>query len=138
VVARLALFYGKALNGTPSFTEVMLKNLRAGKEVNAFTDQYRSPILVSQLAQAIWELVDSDFCGLIHIGGSERISRYNMAKVLCEQFNLSLELVNPALSHEANLIAFRPLDCSLDISLAKSLLKTQLVNFTDGLKLSFK
>lgn len=137
VVARLALFYGKALNGTPSFTEVMLENLRAGKKVNAFTDQYRSPVPVSQLAQAIWEMADSDFCGLIHIGGSERISRYDMAKILCGQFDLPLELVNPVLSHEVNLIAFRPLDCSLDISLASSLLKTQLIGYTTGLKLAF-
>lgn len=137
VVARLALFYGKVLNGTPSFTEVMLENLRAGKKVNAFTDQYRSPLLVSQLAQAIWELVNSDFCGLIHIGGSERISRYDMAKILCGQFNLPLELVNPVPSHQANLATPRPLDCSLDISLASSLLKTQLVGYTSGLKLAF-
>jgi dTDP-4-dehydrorhamnose reductase len=137
VVARLALFYGKALNGTPSFTELMLENLRAGKKVNAFTDQYRSPLPVSQLAQAIWELVDSDFRGVIHIGGSERISRYDMAKILCQQFNLPLRLVNPVFSHEVNLMAFRPLDCSLDISLAASLLKTQLIGYTTGLKFAF-
>jgi len=138
VVVRPALFYGISLNGTPSFTQIMLEDLRAGKKVNVFTDQYRSPLPVAQLALAIWELVDSDYRGLIHIGGSQRISRYDMGKILCKQFNLPLELVIQIRSHQANLAASRPLDCSLDISLASSILKTELLSYADGIRLAFK
>lgn len=137
VIVRPALFYGIVLNGTPSFTQILLENLKAGKKVNAFTDQYRSPLPVSQLAQAIWELVDLDFCGLIHIGGSERISRYDMGKILCEQFNLPSNLVLPVASSQSNQVAKRPQDCSLDISLACSLLKTRFLDYKEGIKLAF-
>jgi len=138
VIIRPALFYGRALNGNPSFTEAMLNNLKAGKQIYLFTDQYRTPLPVGQLAQAIWELVDSDFSGVLHIGGSERTSRYDMGKILCKQFDLSCDLIIPVPSHQSSQVAARPRDCSLNISLASSLLKTKLVDCSYGMKLAFR
>ncbi len=138
VIIRPALFYGLSLNGNPSFTQVMLENLKAGKQIYLFTDQFRTPLPVGQLAQAIWELVDSDFSGILHIGGSERISRYDMGKILCQQFNLPLDLIVPIPSHQSSQVAARPRDCSLNISLASNFLKTKLVDCTYGMKLAFR
>lgn len=137
VVVRPALFYGVSLNGKPSFTQIMLRKLKAGEKVTVFTDQYRTPLPVAQLARAIWELVNLDCRGVIHIGGRERISRSEMGMELCRQFDLPSDLLIKVPSQQANQTALRPLDCSLDITLAQSLLKTEFPNFEEGLQSAF-
>ena len=137
VVVRPALFYGLALDGRPSFTEIMLKNLRAGKEIRLFTDQYRTPILVNNLAEALWELMGNDFRGIIHLGGAQKITRYEMGVLMCEMFGLDKRLLIPTRLQEVKLIAPRPLDCSLDISLARRLLRTRFVDCAEGYRIAY-
>jgi len=137
VVVRPALFYGLALNGRPSFTEIMLKNLRAGKEIRLFTDQYRTPILVNNLAEALWELIDNDFRGILHLGGAQKITRYEMGILMCEMFGLDKQLLIPTRLEEVKLIAPRPLDCSLDITLARRILRTRFVDCAEGYRIAY-
>lgn len=137
VIVRSALFYGMSLNGSPSFTQVMLDKLKAGDQVTVFTDQYRSPVPVANLAQAIWELVEMDFRGIIHIGGNEQISRSEMGVKLCRQFDLPLELLIRVSSVKSGQATPRPLDCSFDISFSQSLLKTTFPDFAEGLRSAF-
>ncbi|MBN2365699.1 MAG: NAD-dependent epimerase/dehydratase family protein, partial [Calditrichaeota bacterium] len=138
VIVRPALFYGTAFKGRPSFTEIMLKNLYAGRQVFVFSDQYRSPISVKDLAKSIWELADHHFCGIIHLGGPEKLSRLEMGYLLCQIFSLDDNLIIPIRSEEANLAASRPPDCSLDSSLAASLLKTNIQDYKSSLQLVFR
>jgi dTDP-4-dehydrorhamnose reductase len=137
VVVRPALFYGLCLNGRPSFTEIMLQHLYAGKQIYAFTDQYRTPILVTNLVSALWELIENNFSGYLHLGGPQKVSRLELGKILCDIFKLDENLLIPVKSQEVNLRARRPLDCSLNISLSQSLLKTQFVDCHTGLQLAY-
>jgi dTDP-4-dehydrorhamnose reductase len=137
VVLRVSLLYGVANNSRPSFTQKMLENLQNEKEIYAFTDQIRNPLLVSSLARAIWGLVDMDFTGMLNIGGSQSLSRYEMAMTLCRQFKLNEELIVPVPSNTTPKMAPRPTNCSMNISLAQSLLKTDLVGFEEGLSEAF-
>ena len=138
VVLRPSVFYGLTLNGRPSFTQTMLRNLHEGKQVFLFTDQFRSPLLVNNLAEATWEIADMDFNGILHMGGPERMSRMEMGEVLCDLFKLDRSLLVPIQSAQANLIAPRPLDCSLNSSLAHQLLKTNLVDCRTGFSIAFR
>ena len=138
VVVRPGIFYGLALNGRPSFTETILKNLHAGKQVYLFTDQFRSPILVNNLAVALWELAQLDFRGIINVAGPQRVSRIQMGELLCNMFKFDKSLLIPIRSDEANLIARRPLDCSLDISLAQKILKTTFVDCRTGFSIAYQ
>ncbi len=138
VVIRPSLFYGKSLNGRPSFTEIMLDNLRAGKKVFLYTDQFRTPILVNSLASAIWELVEHTFTGILHLGGSQRVSRYEMGQIICEMLQIDPALLIPVRSADNKTIATRPLDCSLDISLAGQILATLLPDCATGFSMSFR
>jgi dTDP-4-dehydrorhamnose reductase len=138
VVVRPALFYGLALNGRPSFTETMLKNLYAGKQVFLFTDQIRTPILVNDLAKAIWELIRLDFKGAIHLGGPQRVSRFEMGEILCDVFKLDRSLLIPMKSEDAKLVALRPPDCTLDSSLAKKILNTPFVECRTGFNMAYR
>jgi dTDP-4-dehydrorhamnose reductase len=105
VVVRPALFYGLCLYGRPSFTEIMLQHLYAGKQIYAFTDQYRTPILVNNLVSALWELTENTFCGYLHLGGPQKVSRLDLGQILCDIFKLDESLLIPVKSQEVNLRA---------------------------------
>lgn len=138
VVVRPALFYGYALNGRPSFTEVMLENLKAGKQIFLFKDQYRTPVLINNLTAALWEVLELDYTGILHIGGTQKISRLDMGLLLCEMFNLDKKLLVPVKLEDARLLAFRPLDCSLNSGLAQRLLKANLTDCRTGFNLAYR
>jgi dTDP-4-dehydrorhamnose reductase len=138
VIIRPALFYGLALNGRRSFTEIMMSDLRAKKKVVIFTDQYRTPILVNDLAKAIWELVTHNYRGILHLGGPQKVSRYELGLMLCEIFKLDKNLLIPIKSAEIKMKVPRPLDCSLDISLARNILHTNFTDCWSGLRHAYE
>ncbi len=137
VVVRTSIIYGKALGGRPSFTEVLLRRLRHGENVPVFTDQYRSPVFVEDLARAIWELAENDFRGILHVAGPERLSRERIGEIVCEVFRLNPELLVPIQTEDIQLRAPRPLDTSLNIDLATQVLNTPLHPFRGGVRLAF-
>ncbi|RMF57442.1 MAG: SDR family oxidoreductase [Calditrichaeota bacterium] len=133
VVARCALFYGTSLNGRPSFTEQMINSLKSRKPVKLFQDEFRSPILVDNLAEIVWELVFSDFHGIINIGGAQKVSRYEFGDIACSLLGYSHTLLKPVRASELTFKAPRPADCSFNISFARSILKTRILDCIEGL-----
>jgi len=136
VIARSALIYGSPITGSNSFSEKILKRVSAHQTMPLFTDQYRSPILVQNLAEALLELSKSDFCGTIHLGGMDKTDRYTFGRCLVDIKGFSQDLLNPVSMSTCKTKAPRPKDTSFDISKACSLLKTQLLGFREGLKKS--
>lgn len=94
-----------------------------GEMPHLFTDEYRCPIFVGDLADALLELVQNDFIGVLNIAGSQRLSRYEFGVKLANAFHAEIKF-QPALG--ASFPAPRPRDCALDISLAQRILKTKL------------
>jgi len=134
VIARSALIYGPPLTGSNSFSEKILHKISADKTMPLFTDQYRSPVLVQNLAEALLELSRSDFSGIIHLGGRERIDRYTFGKYLAEIKGFSLDLLKPVSMSTFKTKAHRPRDTSFDISKATDILDTRLLGVREGLK----
>ncbi len=94
-----------------------------GEMPRLFTDEYRSPVFVADLADALAELAANDFAGIINIAGPQRLSRYAFGVTLANAFHRAPRFA-PALS--ASFPAPRPRDCTLDISLARKSLRTRL------------
>ncbi|HEX9974591.1 MAG TPA: sugar nucleotide-binding protein, partial [bacterium] len=117
-----------------SFFEQIVDRIKNKERVSLFYDQFRSPILVNNLAEALLELAENDFSGIIHLGGDERISRWDFGMKACQVLNLPSQFLEKASMHNFATIAFRPGDISLDCSLAKTILKTKLLNCSEGLK----
>lgn len=134
LVARVALVYGMGIERETSFFEQMIARLKNRERVSLFYDQFRTPILVNNLAEALLELAEHDFSGIIHLGGSERISRWDFGVKACRVFNLPLQFIEKKSMFDVPTLAFRPADISLDCSLAKSVLKTKLLNCDEGLE----
>ncbi len=137
VITRICPF-GLGTKDKPSFTSTMIKKMSNGEKINVFSDQFFSPIFTYNYAEAIINLLDSNFTGIINIAGSERLSRYEFAKKLAEVFDLDPKLLNPVRIGELKEAARRPRDTSLDISKAKSLFGDIFPDVLSGLKLMKK
>ncbi|MBN2029564.1 SDR family oxidoreductase [bacterium] len=133
VIARVALVYGRPVIRGNSFSEKILNRIQNGKTVFLFEDQYRSPILVANLAQALLELVELPFVGTLHLGGKDRVDRYTFGLKLAELKQIPTSLIVPSRMQDVETAAPRPLDVSFDISKTQHLLKTKLLGYHEGL-----
>lgn len=85
IILRTALLYGFGLNHSICHFQYMYENLKQGKEIKLFVDQYRSPISVIDAASMINQLLEKDIKSeVINFGGSERVSRYKLGERLCK------------------------------------------------------
>ena len=80
-----------------------------------FTNEVRSPVQVTDLAQALLELAELDFAGPLHVAGADGVSRAELAELIAGR---------PVPTAEAP--PTRPLDCRLDSSRAQALIRTRL------------
>jgi len=134
VIVRSALVYGNSLTESPSFSEWMLAHWRQRKPVRLFTDQYRTPILVNNLSQALLELASNSFQGVIHLGGPQRINRFNFGLVFAKLYGIPSHLIIPTSMKNLNFKALRPVDTSFNTSLAKNVLVTELMDCYRGVQ----
>ncbi len=129
-------FYGFNIQEKESFSEWLYNKMSKGEKTNAFTNFYFSPILANNLANAVIELASNTYRGTLHIAGQGRLSKYEFALKFANLFSFDRNLVVPAKMDGAEgLKAIRPKDCSLDISKAIKLLKTELLDIDGGLLL---
>jgi dTDP-4-dehydrorhamnose reductase len=82
---RVALTAGSSRSGDRSFVEEMRQACRRGHTLTLFTDEFRCPLPAGAVARAIWELLDRKRPGLYHLGGSERLSRWDIGLVLAQR-----------------------------------------------------
>jgi len=140
VVCRVALMYGRGVlprQYSSGWLERVLKekyNSEIEEPILLFSDQYRSMISVNNAARTIMEVALTDYCGIIHLGGSERISRCEFGEKLCDILGLPNGLIRETKYDDAAVNTPRPKDVSLNITRASSFLKTPLLNVDDGLK----
>lgn len=111
LVVRTSLLYGGSEPGPQ-------ERLAADPEASFFTDEFRCPIQVGDLAAALLELVAGDRAGVLHVAGADRLSRAEFAELLAGA------PVRTASIAESGLV--RPRDCSLAIDRARTLLRTDL------------
>jgi dTDP-4-dehydrorhamnose reductase len=123
VVARLALLYGKGRGRSAgrTFTERMLSEAREGRAVRLFRDQYRSPLYVEDAATGVEAALSwPELLAVVHLGGPERISRFDMGVETLDVFGLDRSLALPARMEDVPARVPRPGDVSLDIRHARS------------------
>ena len=70
--------------------------LMRGLPAQLYTDEWRSPVHVDDVARAAWELCCLDVTGVWHTGGPERLSRHQLGQLLCLLFRFSPALLKPA------------------------------------------
>ncbi len=85
-VIRTSLNAGPSLQGDRGMDEQMLEALRAGKTLNLFTDEFRTPIPAAETARAVWQLAQQKAKGIYHVAGVERLSRWQIGELMCERY----------------------------------------------------
>lgn len=131
---RLSLMYGPILFGGGGFHEQQVKALRASESIRLFRDEWRTPLAYDEAAKGLVELFDKPHRGLLHLGGSERLSRHQMGLGLAEVLGVTRELVESNLASEIEFPEPRPADVSLDSSEINELLGWTPRPFVEGLK----
>lgn len=122
VMVRTSLIYGFA--PIDPRTQFVLDLAEGRRDDHLFLDEYRCPIFVDDLAEALLELALHDYRGVINIAGEERLSRYEFGVLLTEALGRNPAQIKSGLSSES--ATRRPRNCTLDIQLARSLLRTPL------------
>ncbi|WP_165247768.1 SDR family oxidoreductase [Paludisphaera soli] len=121
-VVRVALMYGPTRCGRETFYDKAVANLRAGSVQTFFDDEFRTPLDYATAAKAIVALVVSDFRGVVHLGGRERVSRFEMMKRVARGLGLDESLVRSNSRADAVFAEPRPADVSMDTSRLAALL----------------
>ena len=134
VIVRSALIYGRRQYGGRSFSMWMEERLREGRSVPLYTDQFRTPVLVNNLAAILIELCSSSFIGTLHAGGTNRINRLSFGKQMCEILGYNSGLLRPTSMGDVVSLAPRPRDVSLNVTKAMSILQTKLLSTKTGLE----
>ncbi len=80
LVARIALLYGPSLSGRPGFFDRAMARMQTGQPQAFFIDEFRTPLDYATAAGILVRLVDSPATGLLHVGGPERLSRYDLMR----------------------------------------------------------
>ena len=136
-VCRLPLLYGQpspvyADTGGKhggSFLQGFLETLESGEPMHLFTDEFRTMASAKDAAMGLllsahrllegWSADPQD--RILHLGGPERLSRFDFGALLCQAFDLDPALIRAGTQAEANLPAPRPPDVSLSSERAKAM-----------------
>ncbi len=118
VICRMPLMFGIPSPNAASFIQFFLKTFREGKELSLFTDEYRTPVSGLTAAKGLLLALEKGEGEIIHLGGKERISRYEFGYLMAEIFDFSKELITPCLQKDVLMAAPRSPDTSLDSSKA--------------------
>ena len=136
VIARLSLVMGLPVLGAGnSFLARTFDAWKKGEQTKFPANEIRTPVDVITVGRAFLEIAAGDFAGTIHLAGSTRINRYEMACRIAERLGYSRDLVVATDSNAMPGRAPRPNDASLDNAKAKRLLKTPMQSLMSGLDL---
>ncbi len=121
-IVRTSLIYGFApLDKLSRFA----LDVAAGRvATQLFTDEYRCPVYVEDLAAALLELGGIPYRSVLHLAGAERVSRYTFGVLIAQRYGVDPAGIPAGLS--AASLTRRPRNCTLSSDRAAALLQTRL------------
>jgi dTDP-4-dehydrorhamnose reductase len=131
-VIRTSLNGGASPTGDRGFNEQLRRAFADGRMLTLFTDEFRCPIPAVETARAAWEVAAADQPGLYHVAGAERLSRWQIGRLLAARW----PQLNPRIQPESLATyrgAPRSPDTSLNCAKAQALLSFPLPRLSDWL-----
>ena len=106
---------GKNINPLyQGFVEWIVNSVKSGKEITLFDDALFTPITIWHLTNEMEWIISSDISGIVHVAGSEPISKYDFGKKICEGLELDTNLIKKGSIDNAKFNAKRSNDQTLD------------------------
>ncbi|MBI4658774.1 MAG: SDR family oxidoreductase [Verrucomicrobia bacterium] len=131
-VVRASLNGGTSPSGMRGFNEELRHAWKAGRTLTLFIDEFRSPMPAVVTARAIWELVAQNQPGLYHLGGRERLSRWQIGQLIAARWPQLNPRIEPTSLRDYQGAARSP-DTSLNSAKIQKLLSFPLPGLTDWL-----
>lgn len=132
-VVRVSLNAGVSPTGDRGFNEEIHNAWRSGETINLFTDEFRTPIPAAVTARAIWELAEKEATGLFHLGGTEKLSRWEIGQLLAERWKDVTPKMTPGFVRDYKGPPRSP-DTSLDCAKVQKWLSFPLPRFSEWLR----
>ena len=127
LIVRTSLLVGRRRPGRAE--QAVLAAARGEHRMPFFEDEWRSPILVSDLAAALLELASHDVTGVLHVAGAEPMNRYELACQVAAAHGLPTDGLQRGRLEGSGLR--RTAYCVLDSSRARSLIRAPLPGARD-------
>jgi len=106
-------FYGWSSGRKTTFGEWLSHALEIEEPVTLFTDFYFTPIYVVDLVERVARLLETDYRGIIHVGGRDRLSKYEFGRLMADAGHFRMDHIRPGSIDEVPVMARRPKDMSL-------------------------
>jgi dTDP-4-dehydrorhamnose reductase len=120
VICRMPIMFGEPGPASQSFIQPMIKSLKSGEEMKLFVDEFRTPASGKTAARGLLLALQKGK-GVLHLGGAERISRYNFGLLLMDVMGIRNAGLKRCQQKDMPMTAPRALDVSLDSSKAFAL-----------------
>ncbi|GAB3751606.1 SDR family oxidoreductase [Microlunatus parietis] len=121
VVARTSLIIGDGDSPTERLVHALVAKEATG---GLFTDDFRCPVHVADLAAALLELGSGDRAGIHHLAGPDSISRHDLGILIARRDGLDPALLPTATRAGSGIPG--PLDVRLDCTETQRTLRTRL------------
>ena len=119
-ICRLPLLFGQPGPAGQSFLQHLLVSMSNHSPVTLFKDEFRTPISAPTAAAGLL-LVLNTAPRIVHLGGAVRVSRYDFGRMVAEIFGMDQGLIIGGSQKDANMLALRPPDVSLENRKARAL-----------------
>jgi len=127
-------FFGWNTTDATGLAEWMLQRLSEGQELPGLEDVHFTPLYAGDLADLLWDLLETDYQGLLHLGGADRLTKYRFGELIAEAFGYDSDQVVPITLDDLDLDAPRGNDLSLDSSKAESVLDREIPGVREGIE----
>lgn len=126
-------FYGIGRPWRLSFTDWIEKELEEKNSIKGIHDIFYTPIFMDDLLETIGILINKDVQGIIHVVGSERISKYDFMIRYAELFGHDKNLIESVKSDYFDHTAKRPKDMSLSVEKVENIIGRPMPTIDEGL-----
>jgi dTDP-4-dehydrorhamnose reductase len=120
LICRMALMFGPPSPVGSNFLSTWVSAMKTGAPLYLFTDEYRTPLGITSAVSGILQML-TVVKGVVHLGGRERVSRYEFGKMLERIGAFSTANIKPCRQQDMKGGAPRPSDVSLNIEKALSM-----------------
>jgi dTDP-4-dehydrorhamnose reductase len=121
----------------PMLLDWIVDTLESGGTVGGFVDARFAPLYVDELARLLLELAASDERGVVHLGASDALSKFDFARLVARTLGVDWNQVTPERLADRTTIAARPLDTSLDSSAIADRMRWRLPTVAEAIARAF-
>lgn len=112
LITRLPLMFGELDASEKNHFSSLISSLKGNQATHCFVDEYRTIASANTIAEGIMDIYNKAK-GIYHLGGVERLSRFEFALKIARHYKLNQSFVIPSSQQSINFGYKRPADVSM-------------------------